>query len=465
MSDLTSAAGKRITSLLDANSFVEIGSRVTARSTDFNLGEAKAPSDGVITGYGTVDGGLVYIYSQDTSVMNGTLGEMHARKIVNIYRLARKTGAPIVGMIDCGGLRLQESTDALNALGKIYKCEVMASGVIPQITAIFGNCGGGLSIVPALSDFTYLESSKGRLFVNSPDAIRENNADKLDTSAADFQTKTGNVDFIGTEEEIFSNMRALLSMLPCNNEDEGEITPCSDDLNRACTGIESTLQDAGKALEMIADCGIFTETRKDFGPGIITGFMKLNGSTVGAIANRGDSGELMGKAVQKAAKFLSFCDAFNIPVLTLVNAQGFARTNCSEERMPGSAADLIFAYANATVPKVTVVTGKAFGTPYVIMGSGSIGGADMTYAWKDAEIGAMDADAAAKIIFDGQDADTIKEGAKNYRDLQLNVNSAAARGYVDTVIDPADTRKYVIGALEMLYTKRENRPDRKHGTV
>jgi len=464
MNDLTTAAGRRITSLLDANSFVEIGGQITARSTDFNLGEAKAPSDGVITGYGTVDGSLVYVYSQDSSVLGGTIGEMHARKIVNIYKLARKTGAPIVGMLDCGGLRLEESTDALDALGKIYRSEVMSSGVIPQITAVFGSCGGGLSIVPSLSDFTYMESGSGSYFVNSPDAIKDNSRDKCDTSASDFQSKAGNIDFTGTEEEIFADMRALLSMLPCNNEDEGEIVSCADDLNRSCAGIETVLNDAPQALSMIADNGVFTETKKDYGTSIVTGFMRLNGSTVGAIANNGEDGELMGKAVLKASKFLSFCDAFNIPVLTLVNAKGFCRTQCSEERMPRAAASLIFGYANATVPKVTVIAGKAYGTPYVIMGSKAVG-SDMTYAWKDAEIGVMDADAAAKILYDGKDADTIKKGAEDFKALQQNVNSAAAHGYVDTVIEPQDTRKYVIGAFEMLYTKRENRPDRKHGTV
>jgi acetyl-CoA carboxylase carboxyltransferase component len=464
MSDLNSAAGRRITSLLDANSFVEIGGQVTARSTDFNLGEAKAPSDGVITGYGTVDGSLVYVYSQDSAVLNGTVGEMHARKIVNIYHLARQTGAPIVGMIDCGGIRLQESTDALNALGRIYRSEVMSSGVIPQITAVFGNCGGGLSIVPALSDFTYMESGRGKYFVNSPNAIRDNSTDKCDTSAADFQTKTGNIDFVGTEEEIYKDLRALLSMLPCNNEDEGEIVSCNDDLNRPCTGIENTLSDAAQTLAQIADNGIFTETKKSYGTSIVTGFMRLNGSTVGAIANRGESGDLMGKAVMKASRFLNFCDAFNIPVLTLVNAQGFSKTQCSEERMPNAAASLIYSYANATVPKVTVIAGKAIGTPYIVMGSKAIG-SDMTYAWSNAEIGVMDADAAAKILYDGKDADTIKKGAEEFRSLQQNVASAASHGYVDTIIEPQDTRKYAIGAFEMLYTKRENRPDRKHGTV
>ena len=461
MSDLNGAAGRRITSLLDAGSFVEIGGGVMARSTDFNLGEKKAPSDGVITGYGTVDGSLVYVYSQDPSVLGGTIGEMHARKIVNIYRMAMKTGAPVVGIIDCGGVRLQESTDALNALGSLMRQEVMASGVIPQITAVLGNCGGGMSVVAGLSDFTYLEGSKGRLFVNAPDAVKENSKDKCDMSAADYQAESGNADFVGTEAEIFAQIRALLGMLPGNNEDDGEIIPTADDLNRQTVGLENYAS-AADQLAVLADDNIFVETKKENGKAVVTGFMRLNGATVGAVANNG--GELKTCGVNKAADFIRFCDAFSIPVVTLVNVEKMAQTACTEKRMPKAASRLVSAYAEATVPKVTVVSGKAYGTPYVVMGSKAVG-ADMVFAWDKAEIGVMDAKSAAKILFDGSDADTIKKGAEEFKNLQQNVTSAAARGYVDTIIAPADTRKYLIGALDMLYTKREMRPDKKHGTV
>ncbi|MDO4478364.1 MAG: carboxyl transferase domain-containing protein [Lachnospiraceae bacterium] len=460
MSDLNGAAGKRISSLLDANSFVEIGGGVTARSTDFNMDEKKAPSDGVITGYGTVGGNLVYVYSQDAAVLGGTIGEMHARKIVNIYKMAMKTGAPVVGLIDCGGVRLQESTDALDAVGSIYMSEVMASGVIPQITAVFGSCGGGLSVIPALSDFSFVESSKGRVFVNTPDAIIGNTIDKCDTAAASYQAEKGNVDFVGTEEEVFANMRALLALLPCNNEDDGEIVATNDDPNRAVTGIDGVT--AAGQLALLADNGAFMEVKKDFATSMITGFMRMNGVTVGAVAN--NDKELRGRGAAKAASFIKFCDAYGIPVVTLVNVEKFSQSKCGEITMPKSAASLVYAYADATVPKVTVVTGKAYGTPYVVMGSKSVG-ADMVYAWPKAEIGVMDAKAAAKILYADADAETLKEGAAKFSSLQQSVSSAAARGYVDTIIDPQDTRKYVIGALEMLYTKREDRPVKKHGTV
>lgn len=464
MSETQNAAGRRITSLLDANSFVEIGGQVTARSTDFNLSAVSAPSDGVITGYGTVDGNLVYVYSQDVTVLNGTVGEMHARKISHIYRLARKTGAPVVAMLDCGGIRLEESTDALNALGRIYRNQALSSGVIPQITAVYGNAGGGLSILTGLSDFVFMESENARLFVNAPDAIKDSNVDKFDNTTAKFQMEQGNVDFAGSEEEMAASMRTLLAMLPLNNEDEGASENCGDDLNRATTGIASTIGNTADTLRILSDGGQFFETKPEYAKSMVTGFIKLNGYTVGAVANRGEDNALRARGVEKAADFISFCDAFNIPVLTVVNAERFNPCKCTERFMQKSGAKLAYAYANATVPKVTLVAGKAYGSAYVLMGSKAVG-ADLVFAWPSAEIGTMDANAAAKIIAADKDADTIKKTAEEYADLQTNVKSAARRGYVDTIIDDADTRKYVIGAFEMLYTKREGRPERKHGTV
>ncbi len=464
MSESQSAAGRRITSLLDANSFVEIGGQVTARSTDFNLSAKSTPSDGVITGYGTVDGSLVYVYSQDAAVLGGTIGEMHAKKITNIYRLARKMGAPVVGMLDSNGVRLEESTDALNSLGRLYRSLVMTSGLVPSVMAVFGNCGGGLSFLPALADFTFMESTQAKLFVNAPDTIEGSSADRLDNRTADFQSENGNVDFTGTENEIFENIRKLIGFLPFNNEDDGSAVPCTDDLNRSCAGLASTIGDASETLKAIADNNEFYEVKKAYGPGMITGFIRLNGATVGAVANRGDEASLRAKGIEKAADFITFCDAFNIPVLTLANASGFHQCVCTERRTPKEAARLAYAYANATVPKVTVVTGKAYGSAYILMGSKAVG-ADLVYAWPEAEIGMMDAKSAVKLMYDGSDAESLAKEEEAYRALQQSVASAARRGYVDTIIEDADTRKYVIGAFEMLYTKRENRPDRKHGTV
>lgn len=478
MSNATqSLASTRITSLLDANSFVEIGKSVTARSTDFNMTEKKAPSDGVITGYGVIDGNLVYVYSQDASVLNGTVGEMHAKKISALYDLAIKTGAPVIGLVDCAGMRLQEATDALEAFGGIYFKQTMASGMIPQITAVFGTCGGGMAVVPALTDFTFIEAKKGKMFVNSPNALDGNCTEKCDTAAADYQSKeTGLIDAVESEEEILAEIRQLVSLLPSNFEDNDSFAECTDDLNRACEDIAACAGDTSIALPRIADNGIFFETKRDYGKDVVTGLLRVNGMTVGAVANRTEvydaegekteefDGTLSARGARKAAGFVKFCDAFDIPVLTLTNVTGFNATVCSEKVMAKSIGELVHAFASATVPKVNVIIGKAYGTAYVAMNSKSVG-ADIVYAWDNAEIGMMDASMAAKIMYPGSEASVINEKAAEYRELQSSVESAAARGYVDTVIAPADTRKYVIGAFEMLFTKREDRPAKKHGTV
>ena len=478
MSNATpSLAGTRITSLLDANSFVEIGKSVTARSTDFNMTETKAPSDGVITGSGVIDGNLVYVYSQDASVLNGTVGEMHAKKISALYDLAMKTGAPVIGLVDCAGLRLQEATDALEAFGSIYLKQTLASGMIPQITAIFGTCGGGMAVVPALTDFTFMEAKKGKMFVNTPNALEGNHVDKCDTASADFQSQeTGLIDGTGTEEEILGQIRQLVSLLPSNFEDNDSFVECADDLNRTCDDLAACAGDTSRALSRIADEGLFFETKKNYGKDVVTGFLRLNGATVGAVANRTEiyneegekteefDGTISARGARKAAAFVKFCDAFDIPVLTLTNVTGFKATLCNEKMMAASIGEMVHAFADATVPKVNVVIGKAYGTAYVAMNSKSVG-ADLVYAWDSAEIGMMDASLAAKIMYPGADAASLNEKAAEYRNLQSGVESAAARGYVDTVIAPADTRKYVIGAFEMLFTKREDRPAKKHSAV
>lgn len=473
----TSQASQRIAALLDENSFVEIGALVTARNTDFNLKQTETPSDGVVTGYGVIGGNLVYVYSQDASVLNGSVGEMHAKKIANLYDLALKTGAPVIGLIDSAGLRLQEAADALNGFGEIYLKQVKSSGVIPQITAVFGTCGGGLALIPTLTDFTFMEGSKAKLFVNSPNALDGNVITRCDTSSADFQSReAGIVDVVADEASLLAQIRELVSMLPANNEDDMSFEECTDDLNRGCAGIENCVGDTSIALSQIADNGIVFETKREYAKDMVTGFIKLNGVTVGAVANRsevyGEDGKVSEKydavlsaaGCEKAADFINFCDAFEIPVLSLTNVKGFKADKCNEKKIAKAAAKLTYAFAGATVPKVNVIMGQAFGSAYVAMNSKAIG-ADITIAWPDAEVGTMDAKLAAKIICDGQGADAIDACAKEYAALQTSALSAAKRGYVDQIIEPVDTRKYVIGAFEMLFTKREDRPAKKHGTV
>ena len=473
----TTQASQRIGALLDENSFVEIGAQITARATDFNLKQTDTPSDGVVTGYGVINGNLVYVYSQDASVLGGSIGEMHAKKIANLYDLAMKTGAPVIGLIDSAGLRLQEATDALNGFGEIYFKQSMASGVIPQITAIFGACGGGLAVIPGLADFTFMEGSKAKLFVNAPNALEGNEISKCDTSSAAFQSEeAGLVDYVGDEASVLGQIRELVSMIPANCEVDDSYVECTDDLNRACAELANCVGDTSIAASQISDDGVFFETKAAYAKDMVTGFIKLNGATVGIVANRtevydeeGNVAEkfdavLSARGCEKAAQFVTFCDAFEIPVLTLTNTAGFKATKCCEKKMAKAVAKLTYAFANATVPKVNVIIGKAYGSAYVAMNSKAIG-ADMTFAWSNASVGMMDAKLAAKIICDGQGSDAIDACAKEYADLQNNVISAAKRGYVDTIIEAADTRKYVIGAFEMLYTKCEDRPAKKHGTV
>lgn len=476
------SAGKRIDLLLDEGSFVEIGGSVMARSTDFNLTAKKLPADGVITGYGTINSSLVYVYSQDASVLGGSIGEMHAKKISNLYKMAMKMGAPIIGMIDCAGLRLQEATDALNAFGVMFADQVDASGLVPQITAVFGNCGGGMALVPALTDFTFMESAKAKLFVNSPNTLDGNSTDKCNTASAAFQSEeAGNVDFVGSEDEIIGKIRDLIDFLPANCDDEGYYEPGEDDINRRTEGIELGAADASYVLSAIADDNYFLEVKENFAKEMTVGFITLNGQTVGCIANRSISIDEEGKETkyeakltvdgcEKAAAFVRFCDAFNIPVLSLTAATGFVTCKCCEKKIAKAAASLVKCLADATVPKVNLVIGDSYGTAYVVMNSKSIG-ADLSFAWPEVSIGVMDATAAAKIIYADEikasdnAAALISEKASEYASVQGSADAAAARGYIDSIIDPAQTRKHMIAAFEMLYSKREEKPAKKHSAI
>ena len=473
---------KRIETLLDDNSFVQIGGLVNARTTDFNMNTKETPGDGVITGYGVIDGRLVYVYSQDATVLGGAIGEMHAKKITNLYEMAMKMGAPVIGFIDCAGLRLQEATDAMNAFGGIYKCMSYASGVIPQIAIVNGTCGGGLGILSELADFTFM-TEKGSLFVNAPNALDGNYKEKLDTSSANYHSSTtGLADVIGSDEQIINDVRVLIGMLPSNNEEDGVYVECIDDLNRVCEGIEGCYEDTLNVLKHIADNHFVFEFKKDYAKDMVTAFIKLNGETVGAIANRtkcysedGSCEELSDSKLttdgcNKATEFINFCNAFNIPLLTLTNVNGYKATVEEERTIAKAAAKLTYAFANSTVSKVNVIVGSSYGNGYTVMNSKALG-CDMVFAWKNASVGTMPSKDAVRIIYDDElrnvsdAAAYLNEKAAEYEALQNSVMSAAKRGYIDSIIEPVDTRKYVIGAFEMLYTKREDRPNKKNGTV
>lgn len=470
------SAKDRIATLVDENSFVEIGANITKRSTDFNMQEKSVPADGVITGYGLVQNTPVYIYSQDASALNGTIGEMHAKKIAHVYELAVKTGVPVIGLIDCAGMRLQESTDALAGFGRIYKVKAKASGVVPQISAIFGNCGGGVAVLAAMSDFTFIEEKSGKLFVNSPNTLEGNYTDKLDTASAAFQKTASNVDFVTEGEvELLNNVRELVSILPENNNDTAFSDECMDDLNRIVPDFALEIPDPALALEDISDNNFFLELKAGYAKEMVTGFICLDGMTIGAVANRTAvfdengketekfDGRLTTAGCEKAASFIKKCDAFNIPVLTLTNVEGYAATVEEEKTIASAAAKLTSAFVEADVAKVNLIVGKAYGSAYISMNSKHIG-ADMVFALPNAEIGMMDAEIAAKIMYAEEDGVDLAGKASEFA-AQSNTEAAAARGYVDSVIEPESARKQLLYAFEMLYSKSEYPIGKKHGTI
>ncbi len=458
MSDGTAfSATSRIEALLDANSFVELGAAVTARSTDFNVSAEKTPSDGVVTGHGTIDGNLVFVFAQEPAVFGGAIGEMHAKKILSVYDRALKMGAPVIGVLDSTGVRLQESVDAVESLGAVLAKASEASGVIPQIMAVYGNCGGGLSVLTALADFTYMTDS-AKLFFNSPSTLPGNK--DVATDSAQFQSEeAGVVDFIGSEAEVSEQIRKLVTILPGSNLEEGCIDECTDDLNRAAEGVAASYEDAAAVFTELSDNRVFTEVKKAYAPAMTCGFIKLNGMTVGAIGNTvkkdGEDIEarLTADGLTKAADFVKFCDAFDLPILSLVKTEGYETSVCAERRLARAAASFTAAYASASVPKITLVA-NAYTTAYLLMGASSMG-ADLVYALSDADMGVLEAKAAAKIL-----DSTPSEVASKVN----GVSNAARHGYIDRVVNGADARKYLIAGYEMLYTKKIDEAYRKHST-
>ena len=464
----TSPAFRRIESLLDEHSFVEVGALVTSRSTDFNSQDRKAPSDGVVVGHGTIDGNLVFVYSQDPQVMGGSIGEMHAKKICQTYEMAVKVGAPVIGLLDSTGIRLQESVDALDAIGSIYAKAACASGIIPQLTAVFGSCGGGLSILTSISDFTFMETD-AKLFINSADAIEGNCKETLDTASAAFQFEAGNVDGVGDEREILARIRALISLIPGSNLQEGEVSEAADDLNRASEGLDEKREKAGLFAAEIADNYEFFETRAGFAGEMTTGFARIGGITVGVFGNNQAAGDrnrgdqLTVNGAYKAADFVRFCDAFDIPLLSLTNVASYEASIYAEKALGQAVARLTYALASATVAKINVVMKRAVGTAYLAMNSKPIG-ADLTLALPDAKVEIMDAKLAAQVMYAGADPAEQSKMARAFASKQSDLSAVCGRGYIDRIVDFADLRKYLIAGFEMLLTKREDYTFKKHGT-
>lgn len=455
---ITASAKRRMDMILDGGSFMELGENVVARSTDFNFEEGKMPSDGVMTGYGTMDGRPVYIYSQDIKVLGGSLAEMHASKILRIYEMAEKSGAPVIGLIDCAGLRLQEGADALHSFGKIYKAQTRAKGVVPQISGIFGHCGGGMTFVSALSDFVFVQND-AKVFVN-PAATRPVDTDRADMVLALNNNPAGEKisDGRGDENDICESIKTLIRYLPLSCQDRAPEVLCEDDLNRALHVLDPMQIDVLELISQIADFESVFEVAKLRAKDAITCFARLNGKTVGILANNGEV-YLTSAACDKMAEFAGFCDAFNVPILTLTNAKGFAAEHEEEEMMPKAAAYLLSVFASARVPKINVIIGSALGNAYTIMNSKGLG-ADFVFAWESAKIQVMPEEDAVRILYakalsKAPDKKAfLNEKAEEYK-IKGGAQAFVSRGYIEKIIAPCDTRKYVIGALEILLDKRE----------
>ncbi len=476
-------ARERIDLLLDEDSFIEIDAFVEHRSTNFGMEEKEAPADGVVTGYGTVDGRLVFVYSQDFTVLGGSLGEMHASKICKVQDMAVKMGAPIIGFNDSGGARIQEGVDALSGYGRIFYRNTIASGVVPQISVIMGPSAGGAVYSPALTDFIFMVENTSMMFITGPQVIKTVTGEEISQEelggARTHNETSGVAHFMDeSEEKSIERIRELLSYLPSNNLEEPPCVEINDDINRIEEKLNEIVPvnpnkpyDMKEIIGLLADDGKFFEVQPYYAQNIVVGYIRLNGKTIGVVGNqpRVLAGCLDINASDKAGRFIRTCDAFNIPLLNLVDVPGFLPgTDQEYGGIIRHGAKMLYAYSEATVPKVTLIIRKAYGGAYLAMCSKDLG-ADQVFAWPNAEIAVMGPDGAANIIFkhDIKDSDdpinTRTEKIEEYRDTVANPYIAASRGFVDDVLAPSNTRPRLISAFDMLESKRETRPAKKHG--
>jgi propionyl-CoA carboxylase beta chain len=477
-------ARERLHFLLDDGSFQEIGMLVAHRSTDFGMEKEKYPGDGVVTGYGTINGRLVYVFSQDFTVFGGSLSETHAEKICKIMDLAIKNGAPVVGLNDSGGARIQEGVVSLGGYADIFYRNTMASGVVPQISAIMGPCAGGAVYSPAITDFILMVEHTSYMFVTGPNVVKTVTHEVVTSEelggANTHATKSGVTHFACANEIIaIQNVKALLSYMPQNCEDRAPAVPYEvqnelrSELNTILPEIASTPYDIREVIDHVIDAGSFLEVHKDFAENIVVGFARLAGRSIGIVANQPAflAGVLDINSSTKAARFVRFCDSFNIPLLVFEDVPGFLPGTDQEwNAIITNGAKLLYAFCEATVPRVTVITRKAYGGAYDVMNSKHIG-ADMNYAWPSAEIAVMGAKGAAEIIFKreistAEDKEAKwKEKEQLYSDTFANPYRAAERGFIDEVIEPAETRIKLIQAFKMLENKVVNNPRKKHGNI
>ena len=478
-------ARERIEKLLDPGTFVETGLFVSHRASGLGMESSHPATDGVITGWGKVDGRLIYVFAQDFTIFGGSLGEEHGRKIAQLMDLAYQNGAPIIGLNDSGGARIQEGVDSLAAYGEIFYRNTRASGVIPQISLIMGPCAGGAVYSPGINDFVFMVDQNAYMFITGPEVIKAVTHEDVDFESLGgsivHSEKSGAAHFTAPDEEsLFNQLRWLLSYLPSNNLTQPPFIPSSDDPQRLTPELEQIVPidpqqpyDMHAVIDALVDGGEFLEVQPDYAQNIVVGFARLAGHPVGFVANQPGylAGVLDINASDKGARFIRFCDAFHIPLVTLVDTPGFLPG--SEQEHDGiirHGAKMIYAYSEATVPKVAIILRKAYGGAYIVMSSKHLK-CDYNLAWPQAEIAVMGPEGAVKILFrkeinasDNPAAATL-ERTRQFREEFANPYLAASRGYLDDVIVPGESRKRLIAALESLHEKRQSTPARKHGNI
>ncbi len=478
-------ARERIDMLLDPGTFEEFDMFKTHRCRDFGMEETKFPGDGVVTGYGTIDGRLVYVFAQDFTVLGGSLSETFAEKICKIMDLAQKNGAPVIGLNDSGGARIQEGIESLAGYTDIFLRNVMSSGVIPQISAIFGPCAGGAVYSPALTDFIVMVQNNSYMFLTGPKVVKSVTHEDVTVEelggAAMHSSKSGVCDYAANSGvDAINYIKKLISFMPQNNMESPPSITCDDPVVRTAAELNTIVPenpnaayDMKQIILQTVDNGEFLEVKENFAPNLIVGFARYNGMSVGIVANQPAflSGVLDIDSSIKGARFVRFCDCFNIPVITFVDVPGFLPGTAQEYGgVIRNGAKMLYAYAEATIPKITVITRKAYGGAYCVMSSKHLRG-DINYAWPSAEIAVMGAKGAVEVLYSRQAKKSedpsafLAEKEKEYHDAVANPYVAAQRGYIDDIIEPSTTRFKIIKALKTLENKRDTNPMKKHGNI
>ena len=465
--------------LLDKGTFCELDKFVTHRCNDFGMDKKQIAGDGMVTGYGKIDGRLVFVYAYDFTAHGGSLSETNAAKIVKVQQLSLKTGAPIIALNDSGGARIQEGVNSLAGYASIFYNNTMASGVVPQISAILGPCAGGACYSPALTDFIFMVKENSHMFITGPDVVKTVTNEEVGKEelggAATHSSKSGVAHFMcSNEEETLMSIRELLSFLPSNNMEDAPVAPCSDDVNRLTESLQTVIPedpnqpyDIKDIVEPVLDNQYFFEVMPHFAKNIVVGFGRLNGRSVGIVANQPAflAGVLDIDASDKAARFIRFCDCFNIPIITFEDVPGFLPgTNQEHNGIIRHGAKIVYAYAEATVPKITLITRKAYGGAYIVMASKPTG-ADINLAYPQAEIAVMGAEGAVNILYRKASAEEKSAIIKEYEEKFSNPYRASERGLIDEIIMPRDTRHKLIQALEMASNKNQSNPPKKHGNM